>query len=116
MLTQVNYEVKGQLAKLLATEDLIKETRKESKASFDEYPALASAVSWICSPSTRLKFSALDKSSGIVFAPTFILNAEKPSSFIFFASSVSFFAPAIRQIMGSSSRCFIPISSEKVFF
>ena len=35
MLTQVNYEVKGQLAKLLATEDLIIENRKVSTASFD---------------------------------------------------------------------------------
>ena len=35
MLTEVNYEVKGQLAKLLATEDLIIENRKVSTASFD---------------------------------------------------------------------------------
>ena len=35
MLTQVNYEVKGQLAKLLATEDLIIENRNVSTASFD---------------------------------------------------------------------------------
>ena len=35
MLTQVNYEVKGQLAKLLATEDLIIENRRVSTASFD---------------------------------------------------------------------------------
>ena len=35
MLTHVNYEVKGQLAKLLATEDLIIENRKVSTASFD---------------------------------------------------------------------------------
>ena len=35
MLTQVNYEVKGQLAKLLATEDLLIENRKVSTASFD---------------------------------------------------------------------------------
>ena len=33
--SQVNYEVKGQLAKLLATEDLIIENRKVSTASFD---------------------------------------------------------------------------------
>ena len=35
MLNEVNYEVKGQLAKLLATEDLIIENRKVSTASFD---------------------------------------------------------------------------------
>ena len=35
MLKEVNYEVKGQLAKLLATEDLIIENRKVSTASFD---------------------------------------------------------------------------------
>ena len=35
MLTEVNYEVKGQLAKLLATEDLIIENRRVSTASFD---------------------------------------------------------------------------------
>ena len=35
MLTEVNYEVKGHLAKLLATEDLIIENRKVSTASFD---------------------------------------------------------------------------------
>ena len=35
MLTEVNYEVKGQLAKLLATEDLIIENRNVSTASFD---------------------------------------------------------------------------------
>ena len=35
MLTQVNYEVKGQLAKLLATEDLIIENRKVDTAMFD---------------------------------------------------------------------------------
>ena len=35
MLTQVNYEVKGQLAKLLATEDLIIENRKVPTAQFD---------------------------------------------------------------------------------
>ena len=35
MLTQVNYEVKGQLAKLLATEDLIIENRPVPTASFD---------------------------------------------------------------------------------
>ena len=32
---KVNYEVKGQLAKLLATEDLIIENRNVSTASFD---------------------------------------------------------------------------------
>ena len=31
----VNYEVKGQLAKLLATEDLVIENRQVSTASFD---------------------------------------------------------------------------------
>ena len=35
MLKEVNYEVKGQLAKLLATEDLIIENRNVSTASFD---------------------------------------------------------------------------------
>ena len=35
MLTQVNYEVKGQLAKLLATEDLIIENRRVPTAQFD---------------------------------------------------------------------------------
>ena len=35
MLNEVNYEVKGQLAKLLATEDLIIENRKVSTASVD---------------------------------------------------------------------------------
>ena len=35
MLTKVNYEVKGQLAKLLATEDLIIENKKVPTASFD---------------------------------------------------------------------------------
>ena len=35
MLNEVNYEVKGQLAKLLATEDLIIENRNVSTASFD---------------------------------------------------------------------------------
>ena len=35
MLKEVNYEVKGQLAKLLATEDLIIESRNVSTASFD---------------------------------------------------------------------------------
>ena len=35
MLNQVNYEVKGQLAKLLATEDLIIENRRVPTASFD---------------------------------------------------------------------------------
>ena len=35
MLTKINYEVKGQLAKLLATEDLIIENRKVETAMFD---------------------------------------------------------------------------------
>ena len=35
MLTKINYEVKGQLAKLLATEDLIIENRKVDTAMFD---------------------------------------------------------------------------------
>ena len=35
MLKKVNYEVKGQLAKLLATEDLIIENKRVPTASFD---------------------------------------------------------------------------------
>ena len=35
MLTKINYEVKGQLAKLLATEDLIIENHRVETAMFD---------------------------------------------------------------------------------
>ena len=54
MLTQVNYEVKGQLAKLLATEDLIIENRKVSTASFDVGRRILTLPMW-------------EKASGIVY-------------------------------------------------
>ena len=54
MLTQVNYEVKGQLAKLLATEDLIIENRKVSTASFDVGRSILTLPMW-------------EKASGIVY-------------------------------------------------
>jgi len=54
MLTQVNYEVKGQLAKLLATEDLIIENRKVSTASFDTERRVLTLPMW-------------EKASGIVY-------------------------------------------------
>ena len=54
MLTQVNYEVKGQLAKLLATEDLIIENRKVSTASFDTDRRVLTLPMW-------------EKASGIVY-------------------------------------------------
>tara|TARA_B100001250_G_scaffold54421_1_gene42209 strand:+ start:31 stop:2256 length:2226 start_codon:yes stop_codon:yes gene_type:complete len=46
MLTQVNYEVKGQLAKLLATEDLIIENRKVPTASFDVEKRVLTLPMW----------------------------------------------------------------------
>ena len=55
MLTQVNYEVKGQLAKLLATEDLIIENRKVSTASFDVGRRVLTLPMW-------------EKASGTVYA------------------------------------------------
>ena len=54
MLTQVNYEVKGQLAKLLATEDLIIENRKVSTASFDTERRVLTLPMW-------------EKASGVVY-------------------------------------------------
>ena len=54
MLTQVNYEVKGQLAKLLATEDLIIENRKVSTASFDVGRRVLTLPMW-------------EKASGVVY-------------------------------------------------
>ena len=54
MLTQVNYEVKGQLAKLLATEDLIIENRKVSTASFDVSRRVLTLPMW-------------EKASGVVY-------------------------------------------------
>ena len=54
MLTQVNYEVKGQLAKLLATEDLIIENRKVSTASFDVERRVLTLPMW-------------EKASGVVY-------------------------------------------------
>jgi hypothetical protein len=42
----VNYEVKGQLAKLLATEDLIIENRKVSTASFDVHRRILTLPLW----------------------------------------------------------------------
>ena len=54
MLTQVNYEVKGQLAKLLATEDLIIENRKVSTASFDTERRVLNLPMW-------------EKASGVVY-------------------------------------------------
>ena len=46
MLTQVNYEVKGQLAKLLATEDLIIENRPVPTASFDVEKRVLTLPMW----------------------------------------------------------------------
>ena len=46
MLTQVNYEVKGQLAKLLATEDLIIENRKVPTAAFDVEKRVLTLPMW----------------------------------------------------------------------
>ena len=46
MLTQVNYEVKGQLAKLLATEDLIIENRRVPTASFDVEKRVLTLPMW----------------------------------------------------------------------
>jgi len=54
MLTQVNYEVKGQLAKLLATEDLIIENRRVPTASFDVEKRVLTLPLW-------------EKSSGTVY-------------------------------------------------
>ena len=54
MLTEVNYEVKGQLAKLLATEDLIIENRKVSTASFDVGRRVLTLPMW-------------EKASGVVY-------------------------------------------------
>ena len=54
MLTQVNYEVKGQLAKLLATEDPIIENRKVSTASFDTERRVLTLPMW-------------EKASGVVY-------------------------------------------------
>ena len=54
MLTQVNYEVKGQLAKLLATEDLIIENRRVPTASFDVEKRVLTLPMW-------------EKSSGTVY-------------------------------------------------
>ena len=46
MLTQVNYEVKGTLAKLLATEDLIIENRKVPTAAFDVEKRVLTLPMW----------------------------------------------------------------------
>ena len=54
MINAVNYEVKGQLAKLLATEDLIIENRKVSTASFDVKRRVLTLPMW-------------DRASGIVY-------------------------------------------------
>ena len=54
MLKEVNYEVKGQLAKLLATEDLIIENRKVSTASFDTERRVLTLPMW-------------EKASGVVY-------------------------------------------------
>ena len=54
MINAVNYEVKGQLAKLLATEELIIENRKVSTASFDVKRRVLTLPMW-------------DRASGIVY-------------------------------------------------
>ena len=54
MINAGNYEVKGQLAKLLATEDLIIENRKVSTASFDVKRRVLTLPMW-------------DRASGIVY-------------------------------------------------
>ena len=85
MLTKVNYEVKGQLAKLLATEDLIIENKKVPTASFDVDRRVLTLPMWEKASTTVYDLLVGHEVGHALFTPNEnwkIKHPEVPMSFV----------------------------------